>query len=588
MKKLTYLIILVLTTQICNATIINVPSEQATIQAGINAATEGDTVLVAADTYYENVVFTGQNIVLASDYVNSSDSNDIINTVIDGSSDTTVVILKSGEDSNTVIAGLTIQNGKVESTPGSGILCDGTNPIIRNCIIKNNGGVYSQKGGGIASINDAYPRIICSEISVNRSIMGGGIYAEGSIYIDSCLISNNMATRLHASYSSSGGGICFIGSVGIIKNSIIANNLASLDNFTTYHIMHGGGIYADCDSLIIEACQILSNKIQTPSAMEIYYGYGGGVYVSSNYGILTNNVFDDNGIIASFSAAFGHQSYIKGGGLYSEGNIIISDNCFVDNICSTYVGGFLATATVDACGGAIYSNGNDIITFNAIHDNRCYSSAENPQTPLILNSKGGGLHTMNAIVENNTIYTNYCKTNSLNDSSNTLSQGGGIWNENNSKINNNIIAGNFCIGNGLNKSGGYGGALDSLFCNDIWNNIPSNVEDTNITTFGNNISQDPLFCYPDTGHVYLYDASPCAPANNTCNELIGAFGVGCSLIPTTWYVSTTGNDETGIGTEAFPFRTIQYAIDISNSGDSVIVDAGTYTELINFSGKRYS
>ena len=46
--------------------VINVPGDQPTIQEAINASVDGDTVLVADGTYYENINFKGKAITLAS------------------------------------------------------------------------------------------------------------------------------------------------------------------------------------------------------------------------------------------------------------------------------------------------------------------------------------------------------------------------------------------------------------------------------------------------------------------------------------------------------------------------------------------
>ena len=88
---------------------IQVPSQFATIQAAINISNNGDTILVAPGTYHENINFNGKNVFLTSNYHISKDPNDIVQTIIDGSGASTVVIFNNGEDSTTYINGFTVQ-----------------------------------------------------------------------------------------------------------------------------------------------------------------------------------------------------------------------------------------------------------------------------------------------------------------------------------------------------------------------------------------------------------------------------------------------------------------------------------------------
>ena len=86
-KKLLLPIFYLLTS--LSATTINIPSDYTTIQEGINASVDGDTVLIAQGIYYENLILENE-IVLASHAINDDlgsdwlDNENINETIISG------------------------------------------------------------------------------------------------------------------------------------------------------------------------------------------------------------------------------------------------------------------------------------------------------------------------------------------------------------------------------------------------------------------------------------------------------------------------------------------------------------------------
>src|SRR6266478_5354343 len=124
------------------ATTIHVPADQPTIQAAINAATNGDTVLVSAGTYPERINFMGKAIT-----VRGISGRRV--TWIDGGGSGTVVTFNSGEKLSSVLRGFTIINGVSANGffSGGGITVDGSSPTIRNNIIVGN--VACADGGGL-------------------------------------------------------------------------------------------------------------------------------------------------------------------------------------------------------------------------------------------------------------------------------------------------------------------------------------------------------------------------------------------------------------------------------------------------------
>ena len=144
---------------------IYVPSGQPTIQDAINAAIDGDIIVVAPGTYLETISFLGKGITLRS-------SDGPSGTTIDGGGNGSVVQCANGEGSDTILEGFTITGGHAEV--GGGMLNIGSSPTIINCIFINN--YASDRGGGMYN-RGGNPTIIASTFDTNSSVeMGGGMF----------------------------------------------------------------------------------------------------------------------------------------------------------------------------------------------------------------------------------------------------------------------------------------------------------------------------------------------------------------------------------------------------------------------------
>jgi hypothetical protein len=158
---------------------IHVPTDYGTIQAGIDAAIAGDTVLVDPGVYVETIRFWGKPIVVRS--LAGPDA-----TIIDGNANGTVVLFTNGEGPSSVLDGFTIRNGLTSvgngDGNGGGIRCDSGSPTVRRCIIVDNIALWQTTGGwgGGVCVKHSAPTFVNCTIANNHSILeGGGIYALG-------------------------------------------------------------------------------------------------------------------------------------------------------------------------------------------------------------------------------------------------------------------------------------------------------------------------------------------------------------------------------------------------------------------------
>lgn len=191
-----------------------VPQDYTTIQDAINTAVEGDTILVDAGIYVENIDFLGKNVVVTSKWGPHC-------TIIDGNQAGTVVTFQNHETENAVLQGFLLTNG--EAVQGGGIYCSGSSPTISRNVVEGNKAL--QEGGGIYIVSSDV--VLVNNIIVQNSAVetGGGI----DCYSSNLVATNNTISNNQA--GSRGGGIgCRHASTAEIYNTILWKNRAPEGN----------------------------------------------------------------------------------------------------------------------------------------------------------------------------------------------------------------------------------------------------------------------------------------------------------------------------------------------------------------------
>lgn len=305
---------------------IYVPSQYPTIQQGLNAAQSGDTVMVAAGTYPENITWpTRDAIVLISEDGPQT-------TIIDGSGTGRVINFPSFAFSqNTQIIGFTVQNGK--AIQSAGILVNGSPYIYDNIIQRNiaEGTETWVYGGGIFCDGTGSPQIVANTIRGNVAKgeywnYGAGIYVDGqnSAFILGNTIENDSA--IGGSWNYGAGIYCDGQSQPDIRHNIIQNNVAYQGSRG-----HGVGIYVDMNC----NAYILSNLIYSNTAQSGSWNYGAGILVNSGAEVINNTIVGNSCIGGAWR---------YGGGIFIyDSTNTIGNNIIVNNTAGSGGGIYCST-----------------------------------------------------------------------------------------------------------------------------------------------------------------------------------------------------------------------------------------------------
>lgn len=217
------------------------------IQEAIDAAVDGDEILVRAGSYSESLDLRGKMLDLIGEAGSAS-------TIIDGGGSGSVLLARFIPTGVPTIRGFTFMNGNgtILRSPqrdgryGGGVLVDAAAPRFEDCVFSGNvanygGGAFSLagaplflrcrftgndagNGGGIGAMEDAGTRLVDCDIEGNTGVFGGGIdLFRSRLVVEGCRIRGNAAYE--------GGGIRIVDRSAVqvrVSESLIAANAADL------------------------------------------------------------------------------------------------------------------------------------------------------------------------------------------------------------------------------------------------------------------------------------------------------------------------------------------------------------------------
>lgn len=393
------------------AAIVNV-NAGGRIQNGVDVATAGATVNVAAGTFHIPGVMNQLSITKPLTVQGTGAEN----TIVDGGGNSRGVYVDPGTGKTVTLDGLTIQNGYASS--GAGILLNSGTLNLANSSLTGNLARYG--GGGIYNYGGRV-NLTNSSLSGNLAAYGGGIYNDsGTANLINSILSGNLVradvsdfNRFFSIKHSYGGGIYNNNGTVNLANSLLIGNSAGTDG-SGYN--YGGGIYNDSGRANLTNSSLISNSAGAD-------GRGGGIHNNGGTVELTNSTLSSN--LAT-----------NGGGIYNGGHIAVhlfprfnyvslaSGTVTLTN--STLIGNSAADS-----GGGIYNETGTPTGDNTIAVNN------STLTSNLAGSSGGGIYNASIVkVSNSTIAKNSA------ESGGGVFSSEGIFNVSTFTVRNSIIAGN--------------------------------------------------------------------------------------------------------------------------------------------------
>lgn len=290
-----------------------------TIQMGINTASAGDTLYVAAGTYSESLSWVAKDLTLQG----AGASQTILDGTFAGQYSAARGLYTQGLSAASRIEGFTVSNfnfwGSEGTAPGGGMYNDNSSLTVANCaFLQNtvNGIPGSGGGGGMYNLGGSPTVTGCTFAS---NVTNGGIGGSGMLNDNSNPTITNCAFTMN--YATSYGG-------GMYNNN--CNPTITNCTFKTNYAHFGAGMYNLGGNPTLTDCTFDSNAYSDPSRRGLP-DFGGGLFNDLSDAIVTHCDFLNN-------------AAELGGGMSSSGNNPIVTRCrFIGNAVSSGGGGLEVT-----------------------------------------------------------------------------------------------------------------------------------------------------------------------------------------------------------------------------------------------------
>jgi len=326
-----------------------------TIGHAISLASSGDSIMVAAATYQENLTVSKSLNIMGSG---------ASTTIIDGGASNTVVTI-SNTTAHVTVSNLTIRNGKAFGVvggliSGGGINNAGTLTLTSSTVSGNFAPIPCQ-------INGLFYTCVGTAV-------GGGIYNSGELTISNSTISGNgTGGGCTGRCFAFGGGISNGGTLMMIQNSTLTGNNAGVRCppylFLGLHCNVGGGaVDSSGGTVTLNNSTVEGNNATCSGACKT----PGGAIVNSSGNLVMNN-----------STVSGNPA----GGIFNNGTATLQNSIIANNSgedCSGTVASHGYNLSSD--GSCAFSNSGDRDNTNPVLGTLGSNGGPTPTIPLLAGS----------------------------------------------------------------------------------------------------------------------------------------------------------------------------------------------------------